>query len=248
MKKEVDKIASFIKNVVKQQKFANVIIAASGGIDSTTCLYLLAKALSVEHIFVVHLPYINSEFSTVKSIGLSLGIPPTNIIQISIKSIVNEVIRTRTDLDKARLGNIMARARMMVLYDLAKELNALVCGTENKSEYLLGYFTRFGDAASDFEPIAHLYKTQIYQLAKYLAVPKKIINKVPTAGLWSGQTDEKEFGFTYQKADEVLQLYFEKKLKVAQIKKKGYPNAEKIINRALVNQYKHQTPYVIDKN
>lgn len=245
MKKEADKIVQFIKKIFIKQKFANVVIAVSGGIDSATCLYLLAEALPVKHIFVVHLPYINSEFSTVKSIALSLGIPSTNIIQISIKAIVNEVIRARTDLDKARLGNIMARARMIVLYDLAKKLNALVCGTENKSEYLLGYFTRFGDAASDFEPIAHLYKTQIYQLAKELGVPEEIINKVPTAGLWLGQADEKELGFTYQEADIVLRLYFEKKISLEEIKKQGFKNTEKIINRALSNQYKHQTPYTI---
>lgn len=152
---------------------------------------------------------------------------------------------SRSDLDKVRLGNVMARVRMMVLYDLAKKLNAIVCGTENKSEYYLGYFTRFGDAASDFEPIAHLYKTQVYQLAKYLGVPKEFIDKTPTAGLWPGQTDEGEFGFTYKEADAVLQLYFDKKLNLAEIKKRGFKNAEKIIARVLKNEYKHQTPYLI---
>lgn len=246
MKKEADKIVQFIKGVFIKQKFVNVVIAVSGGIDSATCLYLLAKALPVEHIFVVHLSYIDSEFSTVKSIALSLGIPSKNISQLPIKPIVDEIAK-RSDPDRVRLGNIMARVRMTLLYDLAKKLNALVCGTENKSEYSLGYFTRFGDSASDFEPIQHLYKTQVYQLAHYLGVPAEIINKVPTAGLWSGQTDEKEFGFTYREADEVLQLYFDKKLTLQEIIKKSFKNAERIINRALTNQYKHQTPYIIEE-
>ncbi len=245
MKKETDKIIQFIKEVFVKQKFTNVVVAASGGIDSTCALYLLAKAMPKDHIFVVHLPCAHSELAMIKQISATLGIPPKNISRISIKSIVDEVIHTRSILDKVRVGNIMARVRMIMLYDLAKKLKALVCGTENKSEYYLGYFTRFGDAAADFEPIQHLYKTQIYQLAKYLGVPKEIIEKPPTAGLWTGQTDEEEFGFTYQEADIVLHLYFEKKISLEEIKKQGYKKAEKIVGRALANQYKHQTPYII---
>ena len=144
-----------------------------------------------------------------------------------------------------RLGNIMARIRMIILYDLAKKHNALVCGTENKSEFLLGYFTRFGDEASDFEPIQHLYKTQVYKLADFLGVPKNIIEKVPTAGLWRSQTDEKEFGFSYKEADQVLFYYYDKKIKIEEIKSMGFKNAEKIIAFSLRNNYKHHTPYVI---
>ena len=137
----------------------------------------------------------------------------------------------------------MARVRMIILFDLAKKYGSLVCGTENKSEKLLGYFTRFGDSASDIEPLSHLYKTQVYQLAKYLKVPEKIINQVPTAGLWTGQTDEDEFGFTYQEADQVLHQYFDKKKSAGQIKKLGFKNTDKIIKRIVDNQFKFQTPY-----
>src|SRR5258708_26883046 len=114
--------------------------------------------------------------------------------------------------------------RMIILYDLAKKYKALVCGTENKSENLLGYFTRFGDQASDIEPIEHLYKTQVYQLAKYLNLPDAIITQQPSAGLWQGQTDEGQFGFTYEEADQVLFLHFEKKLVVEIIEKLGFTN------------------------
>ena len=148
--------------------------------------------------------------------------------------------------DRVRLGNIMARVRMIILFDLDKKQKGLVCGTENKSEALLGYFTRFGDEASDIEPIQHLYKTQVYELAKYLGVPKEIIEKPPSANLWESQTDEGEFGFTYKEADQVLFHYYDKKLKLEEIKSKGFVNADKIINFSLKNTYKHHTPYKIN--
>lgn len=148
-------------------------------------------------------------------------------------------------LNKIRVGNMIARLRMITLFDIAKKINGLVCGTENKSERLLGYFTRFGDQASDIEPINHLYKTQVYQLAKFLKVSKDIIEASPTAGLWQDQTDEGELGFSYKEADQVLYLYNDKKLKTNKIKKRGYKNTDKIIKRVLSNQFKKEVPYQI---
>ena len=116
----------------------------------------------------------------------------------------------------------MARMRMVVLYDLAKAMPALVIGTENKTEHLLGYYTKFGDEASDIEPLRHLYKTQVYELARYLDVPEKILSKPPTAGLWEDQTDEGEFGFTYKEVDEVLFLHFDQHVSKEAIIKRGY--------------------------
>ena len=143
------------------------------------------------------------------------------------------------------MGNIMARARMIVLFDIAKKHNALVCGTENKSEHLLGYYTRFGDEASDIEPIRHLYKTQIYKLAKYLNVPQEIIEAQPSAGLWKRQTDEGQFGFSYEEGDQVLHLYYDKNLSLKELKKYGFKNTEKIISFSKMNEYKHKVPYSI---
>jgi NAD+ synthase len=134
---------------------------------------------------------------------------------------------------------------MIVLFDLAKKYNALVVGTENKSENLLSYFTRFGDQASDIEPIEHLYKTQVYELAKHLGVPKEIIKQNPSAGLWANQTDEGEFGFTYAEADQVLYLAVEKHMSVEEITAQGYPNAEKILAWRERNLFKHKTPYTL---
>lgn len=149
-------------------------------------------------------------------------------------------------LNKIRVGNMMARLRMITLFDIAKKINALVCGTENKSERLLGYFTRFGDQASDIEPIFHLYKTQIYQLAKYLKVPQEVIDAKPTAGLWDEQTDENELGFTYQEADQVIYHYVDKKQNLKSLSLK-FKNAKKIIKRIKNNSFKEKTPYFLRK-
>jgi NAD+ synthase len=107
----------------------------------------------------------------------------------------------------------------------------------------LGYFTRFGDEASDIEPIRHLYKTQVYELAKYLNAPRSIIQKNPSANLWEGQTDEAQFEFTYAEADPVLSLYFDKKISVQEIEKQGFKNANKIIEFTNKNSFKHNVPY-----
>ncbi len=258
---ETTKITSFIKTVLKEQGFKNVVIGVSGGVDSAVSLSLVEKSIPPQNIFVAHLYYFKSQINLVKPILNKLNIPQENIYNISIKDAVDaleNLAPLRPAFAKAsaggqgfggarrtRLGNIMARVRMIILYDLAKKHNSLVCGTENKSEFYLGYFTRFGDEASDFEPIQHLYKTQVYSLAKYLNIPQDIINQAPTAGLWVGQTDEKDFGFPYKEADSVLYLYFEKKESFAEIISKGFPNAKKIIDWANKNSFKHHLPYTI---
>ena len=251
---EKNRITSFINNVLKKTGFENVIIGMSGGVDSTTIFYLLKKVVPPENIFIAHLYYFDSHFKDIEPILKETKIPKENIYEISIEPLAKAIQSLlhleggRMDsfeVNRVRLGNIMARVRMIILYDLAKKHNSLVCGTENRSEYLLGYFTRFGDQASDFEPIQHLYKTHVYELASFLKVPKNIIDKEPTAGLWHGQTDEGEFGFTYQEADQVLFYYYDKKLGLGEIKKKGFKNAEKIIGFSLKNSYKHITPYIL---
>ena len=256
-KKEEQRIIAFLEKTLQKTGFKKLILGLSGGIDSTTTLYLARKVLPTKNIFIAHLYYFQPSTSNLQQICSTLQIPAQNQYTLSIKKSVDELkklilinnpstsLRTSQQLaiNNIRFGNIMARVRMIFLFDLAKKYNALVCGTENKSEHLLGYFTRFGDEASDIEPIQHLYKTQVYELAKYLKVPEEIIKATPSAGLWSGQTDEGEFGFSYQEADLVLYLYFEKKQTVEEIKKLGYKNAKKIIDFALQNSFKHKTPY-----
>jgi len=232
--KETKKIVEFLQKKFREQKIKNAVIGLSGGIDSITSYYLLKKALPAKNIFPVHLPYDKPS-----------PYIPKNIPVISIKKLVDELVNQLDLSSRIRIGNIMTRVRMIILFDLAKKYNALVCGTENKSEHLLGYFTRFGDGASDIEPIGHLYKTQVYQLAKYLGVPQTIMNQKPSAGLWSGQTDETEFGFTYEEADQVLFLHFDTKMSTEKIIKMGYKNAKKIMRHVKKNEFKRKTPYYV---
>jgi NAD+ synthase len=150
------------------------------------------------------------------------------------------------DLDRIRLGNIMARARMVVLFDYSRKLNALVLGTENKTEHFLGYYTRFGDEASDIEPLRNLYKTEVYKLAEYLGVPGAIREAAPTAGLWPGQTDEGQFGFTYEDADEILYGLYDAKLSTQALVDRGLNRKAIDSVQAWVDQmaFKHILPLV----
>jgi len=258
VEKEAKRITDFMGKTFADQGIRNAVIGLSGGIDSATSFYLLRKVFGPENIYVAHLYYSEAITSMIEPILKDSGIPEKNIRILSIKPCVDEMVRilgiergeeskSRTTMvrDKIRTGNIIARTRMIFLYDLAKKNHALVCGTENKSEKLLGYFTRFGDQASDIEPIGHLFKTQVLQLASYLDIPEIVRVQKPTAGLWPGQTDEGEFGFTYEEADRVLHLYFDKHFTVEQIEKSGLRNAEKIIDRSKRNEFKQKTPYHI---
>ncbi|OGY17976.1 MAG: NAD(+) synthase [Candidatus Chisholmbacteria bacterium RIFCSPHIGHO2_12_FULL_49_9] len=159
-------------------------------------------------------------------------------------------------LNRLRLANLAARARMIVIFDQAKLHDALVIGTENRSEHLLGYYTRFGDEASDVEPIRHLYKTQVRELAKYLTIPDAIITKTPTAGLWQGQTDEAELGFSYEEADPILYLHFDQHLSPKKIAQTIAPLTQKtpeqtdaliskVLNRCKQNEFKHHLPHML---
>ncbi|MDO8497764.1 MAG: NAD(+) synthase [bacterium] len=248
---EKEKIISFLKKTFQEQKINRAVIGLSGGIDSTLSFYLLKEALPVGSIFAFHLPYYDSHSKNIDLILSKTCLPKKNFQTISVRLIVDSIknalhlVSNDEHDQKIRIGNSMARARMIVLFDQAKKYNALVCGTENKSEHFLGYYTRFGDEASDIEPIRHLYKTQIYELAKYLNVPQEIIKTQPTAGLWEGQTDERQFGFTYEEADQVLYLYYDKNLSLKELKKYGFKNGEKIISLAKANEYKHEVPYTI---
>lgn len=249
-KEEKQKIIYFLQETLKKQNIKNTIIGMSAGVDSTTSFYLLKEAISPQNIFVAHLYYFDSQFKIIKDIIKKANIPNKNVFELSIKNLVDEFKKTlnineNDENYNIRLGNIMARTRMILLYDLAKKHNALVLGTEDKSEFLLGYFTRFGDEASDIEPIRHLYKTQISKLAEYLGVPQNIIKRKPSPNLWPGHIAEDELGFSYKEADIALYLYYDRKLSLGEIKKMGLPNAEKIINSSLRNSFKHRVPYVI---
>jgi NAD+ synthase len=247
-------IVSFLSTTFKREGFTDAVIAVSGGVDSATSLALTVKALGSQHVFPLFLPYgeLNKQGLTdAQQVCKVCGIPSTQWVTIDISYFVDQIVAADISIDKVRKGNIMARMRMIVVYDVAKKMNALVVGTENKSEHYLGYYTRFGDEASDIEPLRELFKTQVYQLAKHLNVPESILQKPPSAGLWTGQTDEEEFGFSYQELDTVLDLYIDKKSSVEEITRmlKDEYIVDQVVKRVESNSFKHKLPYlpIVDK-
>jgi NAD+ synthase len=242
-------LAEFIRRAFAKAGFSHAVIALSGGVDSATSCALSAAALGKKHIYPLLLPYgnLNNQGTLDARLVIRvLKIPNENVSEINIQPLVDPIVSLDSSMDNIRCGNIMARVRMILLYDYAKKCNALVVGTENKTEHLLGYFTRFGDEASDIEPLRNLYKTQVYKLARFLQLPESILTKAPTAGLWQGQTDEGEFGFTYKEADEILSLIVDARLAVADVVAKGYDQTivEKVVARMKANDFKHHLPIV----
>jgi NAD+ synthase len=153
-----------------------------------------------------------------------------------------------TPADALRLGNWMARTRMCILYDLSAKYQGLVVGTSNRTELLVGYFTQYGDGACALEPIGHLYKTEVWEMARILGIPKQVIDKTPTADLWAGQTDESELGFTYLRLDEILYALTEQQLDDKELLKSGFQSTElsKARNLMAKTEFKRKLPPLID--
>lgn len=243
------RITDFIRTTVETTGLSKIVVAISGGIDSALAATLATQALGRERIALAMMPYGEMGAQAVTDARLlleALQIPDEQVYTFDIKRPVDVIAEQTVDPDRMRLGNIMARVRMIYLFDLAKKLGALVCGTENRTEYYLGYFTRFGDEASDIEPLRSLYKTQVWGLARALNVPRQIIEKAPTADLWAGQTDEGELRFSYQDADTVLSLYFDEHLTVDEIVARGVSRdiVELVLGHVARNDFKHHLPYV----
>ncbi len=246
-KQTSEELINFLKNSFQKAGFEKAVIALSGGVDSATSCALAVGALGAANVYPVLLPY--GMLSTQSSLDAmhvieKFQIAPEHVMRFDIKPMVDLVIGKEFGMDNVRKGNLMARARMMVVYDQAKKRQALVVGTENRTEHLLGYFTRFGDEASDIEPLRNLYKTQVYELAKFLDVPEMVLTKAPSANLWPDQTDEGEFGFTYKEADEILSLHFDENKSAEEITAVGFPKEVIgfVLSRARANDFKHNLP------
>lgn len=212
MSPNIDQAVQFLQERFAVAKKERAVIAVSGGIDSAVSLTLVVKALGSDAVIALLLPYGEQNMQDAQTIAEFNGLPASNIVTVPITEMVQTAAKTLNldtlgELDSSeqlRLGNLMARSRMLCVFDWAKKLNGLVCGTENRSEHFLGYFTRFGDEASDVEPISGWWKTEVRAAAAALQLPEVFVTKAPSAGLWHGQTDETELGFTYEAADKVL--------------------------------------------
>ncbi len=202
----IDLAVQFIKDEVSISQTSGVVIGLSGGIDSAIIAHLSAVALGKERVELIHLPEkeldsIHTEDAQAVAHDLNT---PLRILKIS--PILESVFKLLPSIEGNFLakGNLKARTRAVILYSIANIDSRLVAGTSNKSEISIGYGTKFGDLAADIWPIGELYKTELYEIAKKLGVNQKVIAKPPTAGLWEGQTDEKEIGVSYEKLDKFL--------------------------------------------
>ena len=200
-------IEDFIRTRVSEAGVKGIIIGLSGGIDSAVVASIAVRALSPKNVFALFLPSSTTpiaDLNDVKSLCSQLKLTLTEINIQSLVDIFTEKIQEEEDPTQLEWANTKPRIRQVIQYFFANKLNYLVCGTGNKSEIMIGYFTKFGDGASDILPIGDVYKTHVLQLGKYLNVPESILNKAPSAGLWEGQTDETEIGMSYLQLDSVL--------------------------------------------
>jgi NAD+ synthase len=218
-------LVSFIRDAVENSGTQGVVVGLSGGVDSALSAALAVRALGTEQVNGFLLPYRTSHPESeqhARAVAESLEIPHR---VIDISPMVDAYFAIEPDAPADRRGNKMARERMTILFDQAKKLDALVLGTSNKTEILLGYSTVFGDNASSLNPLGDLYKCQVRQIARYLELPADIVDKAPSADLWPGQTDEDELGFSYETADEVLYLLFDLGLRPEEVIDRGYDAA-----------------------
>jgi NAD+ synthase len=247
----ISQLTDFIRQTFAAQQKSNAVIAVSGGIDSALSLTLLTRALGPDAVTTLCLPFAEQSTADAEAVIEWNQIPSAQRHTINIQPIMAAASQTLsvTPQENVRFGNLQARARMLCVYDVAKKLDALVCGTENKSEHYLGYFTRFGDAASDLEPISTVYKTQVRQLATHLGIPAQILTKPPSAGLWGDQTDEDELGFTYEHADLVLAQLIDQQKPVAeiQIPEISPDHVQKIAAQVKSMAFKRHVPYELEK-
>ncbi|MCY0877224.1 MAG: NAD+ synthase [Firmicutes bacterium] len=240
-------LEAFLRHEVGKTGFRHVVFGLSGGIDSAVVAYLAVRALGAKYVHPVILPYRLSSAASLAHARLILEdlALPEQVIEITAQ--VDAYFANFPDASPLRRGNKMARERMSILFDQSADRQALVLGTSNKTELLLGYGTQFGDTASALNPIGDLYKTQIRELAACLGVPLPIREKAPSADLWEDQTDESELGFTYEVADAVLHLLIDERLSVQEVAIKSgcsVPLVEQIARRVRLNQYKRRMPLI----
>jgi NAD+ synthase len=192
------------------------------------------------------MPHKTSSPDSWEHAGLVMEALQINFLDVPITEMVDPLFERFPTMNKVRKGNIMARARMIILYDQSEEFDALVIGTSNKTEILLGYSTIYGDSACAFNPIGDLYKTQVRQLAREIGVPQEIIQKAPSADLWAGQTDEDELGFTYAMVDELLYLLVDQRYSPEDLLDAGFEKnfVHQVIDRIRHSQYKRLLPPV----
>ena len=245
--KEVhNELVEFLRESFKKASFSKAVLGLSGGIDSALVAYLLRDALGKENVLAIMMPYKSSNPDSLNHAKLVVEDLGINSKTIEITDMIDAYFKNEKEATSLRMGNKMARERMSILFDYSSKENALVVGTSNKTEIYLGYSTQFGDSACALNPIGDLYKTNIWDLSRYLKIPNELIEKKPSADLWEGQTDEQEMGLTYKEADQVLYRMLEENKTVEEVLAEGFNKdlVDNIVRRMNRSEYKRRMPLI----
>lgn len=239
-------LVSFVRNEVRRVGLESVVLGLSGGIDSAVSAALAVRALGGDKVLGVMMPYSSSSGASLAdalAVAEATGMETT---ELDISAQVDAYFERVPDASRLRRGNKMARERMTVLYDLSADRGALVLGTSNKTELLLGYGTLHGDMASAINPIGDLYKTQVWALAAHLQIPAELIDKPPTADLWEGQTDEQELGFGYREVDALLYRMVDERASREELLADGFDAefVERVRGMVQGSQFKRRLPVI----
>jgi NAD+ synthase len=239
-------LRGFIADGIRKVGFERVVVGLSGGVDSSLVTALAVSSLGPANVVALFMPYRTSDAQSgldAYAVCEGLGIAAQTI---DITAQVDEYFERFPDADRTRRGNKMARERMSILYDQSMAQRALVLGTSNKTELLLGYGTLFGDMASALNPIGDLYKTQVFALARELDLPHSVLTKPPSADLWAGQSDEEELGIRYAVVDQVLHLLVEQRRSRSEVIALGFDAADvdRVAERVRGSQYKRRPPVI----
>jgi NAD+ synthase len=239
-------LRGFIRDEVHKVGFERVVVGTSGGVDSSLVLALACRSLGAEHVLPVFMPYRTSSPASeadARAVCAQYALVP-EVVDITPQ--IDAYFERFPDADRRRRGNKMARERMTVLYDNSMVHDALVMGTSNKTELLLGYGTLFGDMASALNPIGDLYKTQVYSLARSVDLPEQVLTKPPSADLWEGQSDEEELGLEYATVDVLLYQLVDERRSPDEVVAQGHSRelVEDVMRRVRNSQYKRRPPVI----
>jgi NAD+ synthase len=218
-------LVGFLRDEVTKFGFRRAVVGLSGGVDSSLACFLTVEALGAENVLALRLPYRTSPPDSLENAQMIVDQLGVRSDTIEITPMVEPLLERFPDMGQVRRGNVMARARMIVLYDQSAAFGGLVIGTGNKTEMLLGYTTLYGDSAAALYPLGDLYKAQVRQLARAVGVPEVIVGRPPSADLWPGQTDEGELGYTYEEADQILYLLVDRRYTKDEVVGAGFERA-----------------------
>jgi NAD+ synthase len=239
-------LTAFIANEVRKVGVERVVVGLSGGVDSALSAMLAAEALGPENVLGIRMPYRQSSAESLEHAEAVARAGGFAMETVEITPQIDAYFERFPDADRMRRGNKMARERMTILYDHSARLQALVLGTSNKTELLLGYGTLHGDMASALNPIGDLYKTQVWALSEHVGVPAEVVDKHPSADLWAGQTDEAELGFGYREVDALLYLMVDLRWTTRDLIEAGFAEAfvQRVTSMVRNSQFKRRLPVI----